>query len=134
MKTCKVCKEEKDYSEFYKCSSTADKHQSSCKACAKERNKKWAVENKDKRDKIHNTWRQKQISRGYFVYLLPEENYVGATSFPEARKIDHNYRGRNTDGMRILSKFDTADEAYELESFLHDLGYEGRHSSNVYVR
>ena len=133
-KTCKVCKKEKAYTEFYKCASTADKHQSSCKKCASERNKAWKRSNPNKRENIHKRWRDKKISRGHWVYLLPEENYVGVTHFWEAREMDHRSKGKNTDGFRLLYHTQDREEAYELETFLHDMGYEGMHSQLKYVR
>lgn len=40
MKTCKVCKLEKDYSEFHRHKSTADLLRAECKSCRNEENKK----------------------------------------------------------------------------------------------
>ncbi len=37
MKTCKTCKESKDFTEFYKKAAAADGHQYHCKDCQKER-------------------------------------------------------------------------------------------------
>ena len=39
---------------------------------------------------------------------------------------------RNTNNYRILRTFDNREDALELESFLHELGYEGKHKQNLY--
>lgn len=44
MKACSKCKEDKELTLFYKCSSSKDGHRSNCITCSK----KWKLDNKDK--------------------------------------------------------------------------------------
>lgn len=67
------------------------------------------------------------------VYILPFENYVGTTENLYHRISKHkNQSKRNTDDYRVLARFDSREEALELEEFLHDLGYLGRHPKGFY--
>jgi len=66
------------------------------------------------------------------VYLLPKENYVGTTSNLKNRLSVHKNKGRNTGGWIILAKFEVRAEALKLESFYHNIGYNGKHKYNVY--
>ena len=62
----------------------------------------------------------------YYVYLLPEENYVGITSHVKRRMTAHkDVHKRNIKGMRVLYSTTNRQEGFELESFLHTLGYKG---------
>ena len=74
----------------------------------------------------------KKIRSTHSVYLLPEENYVGTTSWLEHRIIGHQRLGRTTEGIRVLYSTKNRDEALELEDLLHDIGYDGRHVNNTY--
>jgi predicted GIY-YIG superfamily endonuclease len=67
------------------------------------------------------------------VYLLTKENYVGVTENIKYRLRYHkNNMSRNIDDFRILAEFETREQAIELEEFLHELGYSGKHKFNVY--
>ena len=75
-KICRVCKEEKDLSLFYKAKTCVDGHRHICKACDKirkdtwrqtriathnEQCRLWAQKNPEKRKQIRKTWLDKNI-------------------------------------------------------------------------
>lgn len=62
----------------------------------------------------------------YYVYYLPNENYVGMTVNVFGRKRDHKNRGMNVDGFKILSKCTSKSEARILECSYHQKGYNGK--------
>ena len=63
------------------------------------------------------------------VYLLEDYDYVGMTHLPlQIRFYEHNNLGRDTKNHRVLYKTKSKQKAKELESFLHELGYKGKHS------
>ena len=130
-KTCKVCKDSKPYSEYYKNSKTKDRHQPCCKACAKNNAIKWRKKNPDKIAAQQARFYKKK-TKLHHVYVLEKEHYVGSTHYPAARRSQHKVKGRYADDMRILYTTPDREEALELESLLHDLGYIGRHVNNSY--
>ena len=66
------------------------------------------------------------------VYLLVKENYVGVTENLDNRMRFHKHNGKDTSEVRILGEFDSRSDALEVEALIHDLGYKGQHSYNVY--
>jgi predicted GIY-YIG superfamily endonuclease len=78
-----------------------------------------------------NRRRRENIHRP-LVYLLPKEDYVGTTSNLKNRLSVHKSKGRNTGGWIILAEFEDRAEALKLESFYHNIGYNGKHKYNVY--
>ena len=47
VKRCKVCREVKPLSEFYKATTAADGHRGDCKICNLARNKQWYADNRE---------------------------------------------------------------------------------------
>ena len=112
----------------------------------KERQRQYYLKNKEKlkewrrqyriknKERISAKQKEYRSSKGHkpTVYLLPKENYVGTTENIHYRMSVHKYSGNNIDGYRILSEFDSREDALEVEGLLHDLGYNGRHKKNSY--
>ena len=83
----------------------------------------FSVKSKKRRDNL----------RGFhYVYILPIENYVGVTEFLNDRIVKHKSLGRCVDDFMVLKRCESRSDALELEEFLHELGYSGKHSKNVY--
>lgn len=115
MKVCKKCNQEKDYTSFYPNKARRDGYNSYCNACRK-------------------SYTESKKDGYYTVYFIPQDNYVGVTNSTFARKWLHTAEGRNMNKYITLGRFKERDEAYRLETIYHDLGYEGRHKTNRYVR
>lgn len=80
MKTCNICRLEKQFEEFYSNKRSSDGLRHTCKTCEIERAKKWQNENKDRRDEINKEFREKnkEYFKNYYQNLTPEkkeENY-----------------------------------------------------------
>lgn len=87
---------------------------------AKETTRKRRLENKIKRG----------VAKQYYVYYLPEENYVGMTNDFESRVKSHkNNNKRNVDGARILRVFDNPFDAHIYETQWHSMGARGFNTS-----
>lgn len=63
MKTCTRCKQEKNYSEFYKNATRKDGHTSECKACSDLANKKCRANNRKKYNGYRGDYRRKLTDR-----------------------------------------------------------------------
>ena len=63
------------------------------------------------------------------VYMLPNAyNYVGYTGIALHERMNrHRYVGNDTTDYRVLMECDTEEDAVELESLLHDMGYPGKY-------
>ena len=118
-KVCYTCKANKPITEFYKNKETLYGVTTNCKECIKSRQRKRLA---SKRDGYHK------------VYLLTECNYAGTTHDIYQRMNRHKKDGNITDtkNYRVLYKSKNRETARELESFLHDMGYNGRHKNNSY--
>jgi predicted GIY-YIG superfamily endonuclease len=66
------------------------------------------------------------------VYLLQSCNYVGVTDNLPHRLRQHKTNGRDCTNYIVLHKTKNREEAHTMESLLHDMGYEGKHSFNSY--
>ena len=75
--------------------------------------------------------REKHNDGQYHVYLI--DNYAGYTSNVYYRMLSHKFNGKNTTNQRVIASFKTKSEAKELESFLHELGYEGKFKKTKYA-
>ena len=135
-KKCTKCNTSKPLKQFYKNAETLYGVTSYCKQCIKDKtnipyqnDKNFRQKRLDKgRDRYYNI-----IKDGlHHVYLIPKDNYVGTSEQLKMRLAGHRYYGRDTTGWRILYSTKNRDEALELESLLHDLGYNGRHNRNTY--
>lgn len=72
MKTCSVCKVEKELTSFYVQKDGAQGVTSRCKGCVKKSNKKWMDNNKDSFNKYTKEWYQKNKDK---VLLRCKEHY-----------------------------------------------------------
>ena len=95
-------------------------------------NKAYRDANKDK-EKEYNKKRYEATKDGFHnVYLLTSHNYVGVTSNLPHRLRQHKNKGRDSKNYVVLYKTEIRDEAHQIESVLHNMGYEGKHSYNSY--
>ena len=63
--------------------------------------------------------------KGYSVYLLPKEKYVGMSCNVYNRVIKHKCLGRNVEGAKVLISFENPKIAHLVETILHCFGYKG---------
>jgi hypothetical protein len=126
MKQCSKCGETKPLDQYYTHGKTKDRRQSSCKVCCGKIQRPQNL----KMNKIYN---KKYLDGLHHVYLLPIPNYVGITSSMYLRlRVHERTYGRDITNYRILHSCKSRNDALELEEFLHDLGYNGRHKNNLY--
>jgi superfamily II helicase len=143
-KYCRYCKETKTLNDFNKSSIHKDGYNARCRKCANEKLAKfrasrteqqrkviWKNEYSIRKDKVKEYF-QNRKDGNHYIYLLPKENYVGCTDSPKTRFTGHKSLGRDISNARILFGSPDRELALELEEFLHDLGYEGRHERNMY--
>lgn len=75
----------------------------------------------------------KELDGYHYVYLLEDYNYVGVTNCLFFRFNNHKHQfNRDCTNHTILLKTKNRDEALELESKYHDMGYAGKHKQNSY--
>ena len=109
-------------------------------------NKEYARNNKEKvneyqrkyqKDYYHENETYENSKDGYHrVYLLKDYNYVGCTQLP----LQKRFNGHKSECGRIIKegryevlfKSKDRDEALRVEAQYHDMGYEGKHSNNLY--
>ena len=92
----------------------------------------WQKANKEKAKATHKKYRDSKKHKPS-VYIIDSENYVGVTENIYTRLSYHrNTNLRDVSEVRIIAEFNSREEALELEEFLHDLGYKGRHKNNTY--
>ena len=122
-KICNTCNQLKPYSEYYLARTNSDGLASKCKSCTKKAYKSY-----------HKKYYSGHKDNLHHVYILPEEHYAGTTSSVYSREINHrNQHNRDTTGMRVIYSTKNREEALELESLLHDIGYKGRHPNGAYL-
>ena len=109
-KQCIRCREPQPLGNFYYNRTTKDNLGSYCKTCTKLNLREYSSATRTLETQ---------------VYLLPKENYVGISSNLTSRLRNHYSKGKIVENCRILASFGTKEDAKELESFLHDLGYAG---------
>lgn len=93
-------------------------------AYSKEKSAKYYKANKEK-IAAHNKAYLESLKHNYCIYILPKERYIGMTKNIKRRILQHNHRGINTEGYRVLQYFDTKQEAVYREKWLHSKGYKG---------
>ena len=127
MKNCRKCKVELivDKNITIKAYNNSDYE---CKPCA---NNRWQEYRRGKGKSIVkkslDKWYTKDNDGYFYVYLLPDYNYVGQTqNVPMRMQTQYNKWGRNTNNFEILHKCNTRQEALVIELKYHDLGYEGK--------
>ena len=98
-----------------------------CKACKILRYKKHYDKNKEHYFTYHKQYKESKKDGNQHVYILAKENYAGVTCNLYFRMGNHKSQGRYIDDMRIIYSTSDREEALELESLLHDIGYKGRH-------
>ena len=136
MKVCRRCNTQKETTEFkariYKNRPNNPYISNMCIVCERyvdnERSKKFAKENPEKVNEINRRIYHNQKDGKCRVYMLPNENnYVGQTVHIKKRMDLHKSDGNNTTDYRVLMACDTVEDAKELESLLHDMGYPGKY-------
>jgi len=125
MRQCKICLETKPLEQYYK------GHKSYCKKCSTAKTRQYFHDNKEIRLSQQKDYYEKHKTNEAHVYILPKENYAGVTKNIKFRMYVHKDDGNDTTGYRVLYSTPQVEEAFELESLLHDLGYEGRHTNNM---
>ena len=139
-KNCSACKKELPVDNFVWANKKLGRRNSRCKACGnkyylknggKGRKRSQPVPEEHK-DNYAQYWWNRSKDGLQHVYILPEIPYAGITDNPEKRRSKHKTDGKNTNGFRVIFSHPSRDVASELEEFLHDLGYEGRHALNSY--
>lgn len=107
MQICTNCKISKDFFEFHKNSSSKKGYRTSCRECVKEKDRKYHIENRDKRNKLRREYRlaNTQISR------MCSSLYQKAN--PEKRKKYNKIRQTRLK-TGTLSK-DLVEKLYELQ-------------------
>ena len=123
MKNCRKCNIE--LIEGTRFNSDVKQGISICKSCRKKRTTKHYTSNKESYNK-RSTEQYEKAKHDSLVYLLEDYNYVGVTENLKWRMSQHRYLGKSTDRLRILHTTKDREEALELESLLHALGYEGQ--------
>tara|TARA_R110002124_G_C8512896_1_gene475409 strand:+ start:50 stop:418 length:369 start_codon:yes stop_codon:yes gene_type:complete len=88
------------------------------KAYREANNERINAQRKDYRDNVNDGL--------YTVYFLPKENYVGMTTNLNNRIASHKCNGRYTSEVEIFGKYVTKREALDIETELHDVGFEGK--------
>ena len=63
--------------------------------------------------------------KGFAVYYLPEEHYIGITNSVYRRMSQHRWLNRSTEGYEILCYYDRMVDAAALEVKFHQRGYNG---------
>lgn len=96
-----------------------------CKTCARNRGKKHYEENRGEYHEYNKQFRKSKKDGLYHVYVIELDNYAGQTENVWVRQVDHNQAGRGK--MRVIYSTPNKQDALELESLLHDIGYKGRH-------
>jgi len=135
MKECKKCNLQKEEISFCKSSRYKDKLHIYCKDCISLDNKNYRLNNSLKESLRKKEYRELKKLKPvkHYVYLLPNENYVGTTkNIPERMSKHRTKNNRNVDDYRILATFDDRSDALELEALLHTIGYLGKHKNNMY--
>lgn len=107
----------------------------------KEKQKEWVLKNKEKVRAHKKKWsdsnkeyaKSYQIDGYYYVYLLEDYNYVGCTNSIGRRFRGHKSEcGRDCTNHKILYKTNNREDALEVEKKYHNMGYDGKHSKNLY--
>ena len=110
LKKCSKCGIEKSAQDFNRDKNRKDGLQRYCKPC---------------RNQAKREYHLKQVEKGWDVYILPEENYAGLSSYAVKRISNHRDNGMNTDGWYIYSTHKTPEEAIIAEATLHLKGFRG---------
>ena len=63
MKICFSCKTEKPFTEFHKAANTKSGYHCYCKPCVKEKNRQWAIDNKEQQALSCSNWYKKNKKR-----------------------------------------------------------------------
>tara|TARA_R110002167_G_scaffold71719_2_gene202249 strand:- start:34 stop:438 length:405 start_codon:yes stop_codon:yes gene_type:complete len=92
MKKCSKCKEEKEFSEFYKDKRSPDNLGYTCKVCSKTKNAQYYIDNKTK-FKVYNLSKNYGVSQEDFIALLKEQDsrckICGVNTLEESGKTLH---------------------------------------------
>ena len=75
--------------------------------------------------KHHMKYLRSKEDGNWHNYII--DKYAGITKNPWKREREHGVAGRDKSTFRVIYSNPDKAEALELESLLHDMGYEGRH-------
>ena len=107
MRTCRICKQDKLLTEFHFNNKKHKSYKTYCKDCGR---------------KARREYRKKLKDGKWYVYLLPEEHYVGITNCIKERMRSHK---KITDGYEIIGSYETPAHALMVEAYYHTKGYYG---------
>ena len=128
MKRCTKCNIVKEKTAFFKKKDRPLGISSHCKLCTYAYRNKKRKENLQKSRDYQNSWRHNKKDGKWSVYMLINaDEYVGYTNNEWRRMCEHRAMGNDTTDYRVLMKCDTEEDAVELESLLHDMGYRGKY-------
>jgi len=96
------------------------------------KNKEYKDANKDKVNALSKKTFEAGKDGYHIVYLLQSCNYVGVTNNLPHRLRQHKTKGRDVANYIVLHKTKYREDAHSIESALHNIGFEGKHSYNSY--
>jgi hypothetical protein len=134
MKSCSKCKLEKEFTLFYKCSSSKDGHRSNCITCCKlgrnkEKDKEYRIKNKDKRkeyDKLrgYNLEYKKEYYLENREYILLQRKSSYENNKESKLEYQKNYNKINKDKRNTyLSERRLNDPLFRLITNVRNLIY-----------
>ena len=92
--------------------------------------KKYNTENRDKQLKYQRNYNS-QFEDGLHSVYITKDNYAGITNNSVRRAREHKHQNNtNYPLLCVIYKTPNRNEALELESLLHDMGYRGKHIPN----
>ena len=134
-KICNQCKTAKPVEQFYKRKVSKDGYQPHCKSCDGLIRKKY-VNRPERKAKLLEKWRDEYTNTKdglHHVYVCDDIKYAGVTNNPTWRETAHVVnKGIKRENFRVIYSTKNREEALELERLLHDIGYQGRHTNNMY--
>ena len=73
------------------------------------------------------TWRARKADKikGYAVYYIPNEKYIGMSKDVYGRMRKHKHLGKDIEGYKVLCTFKNPKIAHLIETLLHLIGYNG---------
>lgn len=129
-KECKMCGTVKPSTEYYRTTAFKSGMDSRCKDCRKATNIEYYKLKPEKFQEI----RERYVTGQWYVYLLPDHNYVGYTKNIPYRMHQHRHVGRTTSNHQILHTYDREEIAKSIEALYHHIGWEGENGFGGFVR
>jgi len=104
MKECRICKEIKSYSEFYKHNKRKDGYRSECKICHKLEVANWQTRNRDKCNGYIKKWKQTENGKISLKRYKRKRRQVHKNATPlwaNNTKIDKIYKVAKARGLVV---------------------------------